>query len=152
MIHAPKVRISRFYHRRTDGFAEAVGFKYPVNTTIGAQPDVPSAPFVDDTAVRASDWVVVQTGNVAQYDSVSAFRLWVNGSALSYMGTIDQTPKPVQTPLMSPFPYNRLAVTSVENITAFYLFHQINETAIAEDVWDSSIEGWTSSIVNIATS
>ena len=120
--------------------------------TTSTTPYAPGTPSVNDTAVQASDWVQTYIGNTADQNTMSQYNFWVNGSTLSDFGVIGQTPKYIENPPASPFPYARLAVTTTENTTAFYLYHQINESYFAEDVWDSSIDGWTSATVHIATS
>lgn len=47
-------------------------------------------------------------------------------------------------PLVAPFPYTRLASTAPVNSALLYLYHQINDTTIAEDQYGASIGHWIS--------
>ena len=54
-------------------------------------------------------------------------------------------------PPVSPFPFTRLASTALVGSTSSYLYHQINDTTIAEDQYDSSSGHWISTNITIKT-
>ena len=76
----------------------------------------------------------------------NAWFLWVNNATL-----MDANGNNVPAPL-SPFPYSRFSTSNVGTGSNFYLYHQINGTTFAEDLFDSSIGHFTSSFFSIGTS
>ena len=76
----------------------------------------------------------------------NAWFLWVDNATL-----MDANENNVPAPL-SPFPYSRLSTNNVGTGSDFYLYHQINGTTFAEDLFDSSIGHFTSSFFSIGTS
>ena len=82
---------------------------------------------------------------LASYQS-GPYALWVNGTDLSF-----ELSTGLKIPPSSPFPHTRMALTNPTNSTALYLYHQINATTIAEDIWDGSDLGWASSNITIPT-
>lgn len=75
----------------------------------------------------------------------SIYGFWVNGSNLTWiMQTLHRTTKP-----QSPFPFTRLANTSSENSNILYMYHQINETIVAEDLYDDTTAHWIFSNISI---
>lgn len=73
---------------------------------------------------RHSDVAVIQPENF----------FWVNGT------------QPVMSlnsaPPESSFPFARLASATVSDLSTTYLYHQINGTTIAEELWDNSLNAW----------
>ena len=103
---------------------------------------------VDLEAVVVSDFVVPYVFVSDPQDSLSSEPaplngIWVNVSVLSFF-KVGHT-GPADEPPPSPFPSTRLATTTPQNSTAFYLYHQINGTTLVEDVWDITPGVWTSS-------
>lgn len=50
------------------------------------------------------------------------------------------------------FPFNRLASTFADNATSTYLYHQLTDTILAEELWDGTSAFWIQSNVTIETS
>lgn len=51
----------------------------------------------------------------------------------------------------SPFPFGRLA-SAWDNATASYLYHQLDDLTLVEDMWDGGISNfWTSTNITIGT-
>lgn len=76
------------------------------------------------------------------------YLFWVNGSRLeSIQSSID-----IIDPPLSPFPFTRLATMAPEGNTSLYLYHQINETVIAEDQYDTANGHWISTNITFKTS
>ena len=105
--------------------------------------------FIDVAAIEKSDWVQIVVGNLSSFNDLWPYYLWVNGTTLSSF--YDPDVSMFNNPPTSAFPYTRLAATTTDGSTAFYLYHQINESIIAEDVWDRALGSWSSSTINIAT-
>ena len=104
---------------------------------------------IDTTLFKRSDLVQPVVGNLSSINDICSYYLWVNGTTLS--SSFDNDQNLLNNPPTSPFPYARLATTTPDNGEAFYLYHQINESVFAEDVWDRSLGSWSSSAINIAT-
>ena len=104
---------------------------------------------IDTTLLKRSDWVQPVIGNLSSIYDIYSYYLWVNGITLS--GIFDTTAPILDSPPASPFPYARLATTTPDNSEAFYLYHLINQSTFAGDVWDQSLGTWSSSAINIAT-
>lgn len=56
-----------------------------------------------------------------------------------------------QTP-SSQFPFNRLTSTYATNSNSTYLYHQLSDTILAEELWDGTSGFWISSNITIDTS
>ena len=67
--------------------------------------------------------------------------LWVNGTILTE-GNGFSTPKPS-------YPYKRLAGLGGYNSTSFSVYHQVNATSFAEDVWHVDLGIWTSTDITV---
>ena len=52
----------------------------------------------------------------------------------------------------TPFPYSRLAGTTVGNSSNIYLYHQINGTVIAEDMYNTDGGFFSTTYMTIALS
>ncbi|MCJ1433832.1 hypothetical protein MMC27_003197 [Xylographa pallens] len=80
--------------------------------------------------------------------------IYVNGTTLRLFPT--NTPGGVSElipPLIHPpsiFPFARLGSTTELNSTAVYLYHQLNDTAFAEDKYDTVGSFWTSSTIGLS--
>jgi len=72
--------------------------------------------------------------------------VWVNATKLVSEDPLDLASSPI-----SPFPYARLAVITPSNGKVFYLYHQINASILAEDIYDPYIRSWTSNNISIPT-
>lgn len=70
------------------------------------------------------------------------------GSNLSWY-SIDRDPPKVNP--NTPFPHPKLATTVKVKGTAFSLFHQINATTFAEDMWDTDAKIWKSTYIDVHT-
>ena len=106
---------------------------------------------INSTIMENSDWVIIAigAGSGQTSDSVGNYGLWVNGTALSFLPALYSSP--ISNTGTSPFPFTRLAATSFIGSTAFYLYHQINTSTFAEDVWDTTVSSWSSSYISIQT-
>ena len=106
---------------------------------------------VSNTAVKDSDWIFISVGvEGSMIDDVESYLFWVNGTRLSPLSTSQGSVMMTAAPIISPFPFTRLAATSPLGSTAFYLYHQISAGVFAEDVWDKAIGSWSSSNVSIS--
>ena len=78
------------------------------------------------------------------------YMLWVNATTLVTVnfGPIGEG-RLINEPLSS-FPFGRMATTTPVGSRAFYLYHQLNGSILAEEVWDSGHLVWTSSNVSVA--
>ena len=90
--------------------------------------------------------VFINTGSASSY---TLFGFWVNGTSLAAYTTKNIA---LSTMPKSPFPFSRLAGTTVGNSSDVYLYHQINETFIAEDVYNTDGGFFTTTYMNIAVS
>ena len=104
------------------------------------------APNSNETALMQASDIFVPTGGLG-------FGLWVKGTKLIMLAfggslMVPDNGAPSQKAPASPFPFARFAAI---NDTAFYLYHQINSSVFAEDVWDSGALDWVSS-TNISIS
>ena len=77
------------------------------------------------------------------YDADYGF--FVNGSSLVGYGFLN----PLESPI-SPFPFVRLASSTPTNSSVFFLYHQMNEAVLAEDMYDTSIGHWISTNVTVS--
>ena len=97
--------------------------------------------------VNIAQVFINNTGTTAT--SYTLFGFWVNGTSLAAYTTknigLSTMPK-------SPFPFSRLAGTTVGNSTDVYLYHQINESSIAEDVYNTDGGFFTTTYMNISVS
>lgn len=90
--------------------------------------------------------VFINTGSASSY---TLFGFWVNGTSLAAYTTknigLSTMPK-------SAFPFSRLAGTTVGNSSDVYLYHQINESSIAEDVYNTDGGFFTTTYMSIEVS
>ena len=87
--------------------------------------------------------------NNQKSDSYTLFGFWVNGTELAAYTTKNIG---LSTQPQSPFPYSRLAGTTVGAGSDIYLYHQINQTAIAEDMYNFDGGFFTTNYFDVATS
>lgn len=74
----------------------------------------------------------------------SDIALFSPGVAIWINGTQPVTTKAgVKTP-RNPFPFARLASTTLADASLTFLYHQMNSTTIAEEQWDGTIRDWVS--------
>ena len=76
--------------------------------------------------------------------------LWVNATTLIAVYLDNMFQRNLIDGPLSPFPYARMATTTPIGSRAFYLYHQLSESILAEEIFDSSHFVWTSSNVSIA--
>ena len=74
----------------------------------------------------------------------------MNQTKLSFLSNGGQDKLP-ETP-STPFPYPRIATTTTINNRAFYVYHQLNETTMAQEVWDPNSPNWSSVYIDVAVS
>ena len=92
---------------------------------------------VDESITKAGgdDYSLIHRSDIATYGD--RFYIWINGTrpvTWTVMGTVEPgTPK-------GSFPFARLASVTSQSVT--YLYHQINRTTFAEELWDHSGEAW----------
>ncbi|MCJ1463156.1 hypothetical protein MMC07_001761 [Pseudocyphellaria aurata] len=84
----------------------------------------------------------IEQSDVALVDGPLGFGLWVEDQKLAFLYTGRMANIRL---LESPFPFPRLARSFPQDRTVFYLYHQLNGSAFAEDQWDASISEWTKS-------
>ncbi|KAL8831082.1 MAG: hypothetical protein Q9191_001063 [Dirinaria sp. TL-2023a] len=76
-------------------------------------------------------------------DQFSYSYFWVNGTELSPYSV------PITTMPSAPFPFKRLAGFSPAAGKKFVLYHQLNGTALGEEMYDASVGGWVSNKITI---
>ncbi|MCJ1479151.1 hypothetical protein MMC13_007835 [Lambiella insularis] len=118
----------------TSGTDATVGFQFP-----GLEGNVSAVDFTQGCVTNGST------------SDARVYGFWVNGTTLSSITSFGNDVYPTTSP-SSQFPYTRLASTSPGNGTEILLYHQINDTAFAEDVYDTSGGVWSSSSFTISTS
>lgn len=127
---------------------------YPATATTGAS--LPSTTVEPSQRSGSYNESLIGDVNIAQVfvnmgssESYTLFGFWVNGTSLAAYTTrnigLSTMPK-------TSFPYSRLAGTTVGNSSNVYLYHQINETAIAEDMYNTDGGFFTMTYLTIAVS
>lgn len=83
--------------------------------------------------------------DVASFGTLSRqAAIWINDThpvAILLSGVA--VPENVQMP-KNPFPFARLASTTLDDGSVTFLYHQMNSTTIAEEKWDDSLSDWVS--------
>ena len=105
--------------------------------------NIKEAASIDVPLMQASDFFIPDDG--------PSFTLWVKEQKLIMAAWGGDLMVPYGQPPnlpKSPFPFARFAAV---NQTNFYLYHQINSSHFAEDVWDSEALNWVLS-TNISIS
>ena len=87
--------------------------------------------------------------NNPKSDAYTLFGFWVNGTELAAYTTKNIG---LSTQPQSSFPYSRLAGTTVVGSSNIYLYHQINGTYLAEDMYNLDGGFFTTTYFNISTS
>ena len=80
-----------------------------------------------------SDLVFISSGQ---------FSVWVNGSRLAVLPHLASGEVGLSHQLKAFFPFKRLASATSSDHSASYLYHQINGTTIAEEMWDALTNQW----------
>ena len=106
------------------------------------------------TNIQYSDIVLACVqGPFPNSDSESTTVLRVSPAGLTscnVTGTLFDTHNLYDYPV-SPFPYTRLAVTNSPDNRTFYLYHQLDESTMAEDAYDIQYKGWIPKNISIHT-
>ena len=74
---------------------------------------------------------------------------WVGNGTLNNLFELPGSMK--LPPSGAPFPYARLATNLKGDRGDFYVYHQVNDTSLVEDLFDNSIGHFTSTYINIET-
>ncbi|KAL6721965.1 hypothetical protein ACLMJK_001070 [Lecanora helva] len=133
---------------------------YPTSLTLAnAYPPTytPAAPIPTPTSTTAAyNETLLGDVNIAQVfvnnqktDSYTLFGFWVNGTELAAYTTKNIG---LSTQPQSPFPYTRLAGTTVGGGSDIYLYHQIDQTIFAEDMYNLDGGFFTTTNFSISTS
>lgn len=95
----------------------------------------------DLPGIQDQDVILANVYNATNVDSSATgpFGMVVNGTKLSMFRT--KNVGPITGP-STEFPFARLATTTPNNSTIFYLYHQMNETHIAEESFDVTVGSW----------
>ena len=114
---------------------------------------LPSAFLPDDrfpTQDTSAKTDLVKAITYVDKDSVENYMLCVDGTTLInvQLAGLGES-KPGNTAL-SPFPYTRMATTTPAGSRAFYLYHRLNGSILAEEVWDSGRLAWTALNISVA--
>ena len=83
-------------------------------------------------STRSFDFAFINSGK-------ATFAVWVNGTNV-YPVEDDSDGRPVLP--QTSFPFTRLASINVPENSSSYLYHQINETTLAEEQYDDSLHEW----------
>ena len=120
-------------------------------------------PFTDNSFLEATGWIDKFRGMSLDYSSIKdsdmvmpsvgigpdethvPYILLVNRTELQLSNWVFAT----STLPSSSFSYSRMTTTSSINSSVIYLYHQVDGTTFAEDIWDSSASGWSSSNISI---
>ena len=82
------------------------------------------------------------------------YTIYINGTTLRLFsggtpdGVEESVPPVIRPPSM--FPFTHFASTILSNSTVVYLYHQLNNTAFAEDKYDTVGSFWTSSTIGLS--
>lgn len=123
---------------------------YPASSTQTAPVPTPTGTSAayNETLIGDVDIAQVFVNN-ANSDSYTLFGFWVNGTDLAAYTTKNIG---LSTQPQSRFPYSRLAGTTVGTSSNIYLYHQINGTFVAEDMYNLDGGFFTTTYFNISTS
>ena len=84
-------------------------------------------------------------------EKINPYQFWVNKTQLEMQPVSGYSGGPNSGP-DTEFPYTRLAGTVPVNASAYYLYHQLNQTTIAEDRWSPDSGVWVSNLITVPTS
>ncbi|KAL9607473.1 MAG: hypothetical protein Q9167_007620 [Letrouitia subvulpina] len=76
--------------------------------------------------------------NLSNVTQTEQYNYWVDGASLRPASRV-----------VSPFPFPQLGGFAPFNGTILYFYHQVNDTAFAEDQWDETTGIWTSTNITI---
>ena len=121
---------------------------YPATATQAVPTPTSTTAAYNETLIGDVDIAQVFVNNPSS-DSYTLFGFWVNGTELAAYTTKNIG---LSTQPQSPFPYSRLAGTTVGSRSNVYLYHQINGTFLAEDMYNIDGGFFTTTYFNITTS
>ena len=125
---------------------------YPAATTAAAPIPAPTSTTAEYNETLLGDINIAQVfvnNNNQNSNSYTLFGFWVNGTELAAYTTKNIG---LSTQPQSPFPYSRLAGTTVGGRSDIFLYHQINQTAMAEDMYNLDGGFFTTRYFKISTS
>ncbi len=123
---------------------------YPASSTATAIIPTPTSTTAAYNETLIGDVNIAQVlVNNQNSDSYTLFGFWVNGTDLAAYTTKNIG---LSTQPQSPFPYRRLTGTTVGNGSEIFLYHQINQTSIAEDMYNLDGGFFTTSYFDVSTS
>ena len=133
---------SPFYNVTTTGWTDGI---WPDSDRISYVPG-----HVDHEDFDISQLTVFNDSKSTPYFSTFYFnRTTLRLFPTDLPGGLSEIVPPVIRP-PSLFPFARLGSTTLLNSTVVYLYHQLNETAFAEDKYDTVGSFWTSSILGLS--
>ena len=91
--------------------------------------------FQNNSLIRQSD--------IATFGSLNS-AMWINGTQPMFY--FDDWVSDGATLPDNVFPFKRLASVTVADKSTTFLYHQMNETTIAEEQWDESLSLWLPSV------
>ena len=121
---------------------------YPATATQAVPTPTSTTAAFNETLIGDVDIAQVFVNNPSS-DSYTLFGFWVNGTELAAYTTKNIA---LSTQPQSPFPYSRLAGTTIGSSSNIYLYHQINGTFLAEDMYNVDGGFFTTTYFNISTS
>ena len=121
---------------------------YPATATQAVPTPTSTTAAYNESVIGDVDIAQVFVNN-ANSDSYTLFGFWVNGTELAAYTTKNIG---LSTQPQSPFPYSRLAGTTGGGSSNVYLYHQINGTFLAEDMYNLDGGFFTTTYFNISTS
>ena len=121
---------------------------YPATATQAVPTPTSTTAAYNETIIGDVDIAQVFVNNPSS-DSYTLFGFWVNGTELAAYTTKNIG---LSTQPQSPFPYSRLAGATGGNSSNVYLYHQINGTFLAEDMYNLDGGFFTTTYFNISTS
>lgn len=123
---------------------------YPASSTATSPVPAPTGTSAAYNETLLGDVDIAQVFvNNADSQSYTLFGFWVNGTDLAAYTTKNIG---LSTQPQSKFPFSRLAGTTVGNSSDVYLYHQINGTSIAEDLYNLDGGFFTTTYFEISTS
>ena len=123
---------------------------YPASATASAAIPSPTSTTAayNETLLGNVNIAQVFVNNNQNSDSYTLFGFWVNGTDLAAYTTKNIG---LSTQPQSKFPFKRLAGTTVGGGSDIYLYHQMNQTFFAEDMYDLDGGFFTSTYFDIST-
>ena len=122
---------------------------YPASATESAIIATPTSTTAAYNETLLGDVNIAQVFvNNQNSNSYTLFGFWVNGTDLAAYTTKNIG---LSTQPQSPFPHKRLAGTTVGGGSDIYLYHQINQTVFAEDMYNFDGGFFTSTYFDVST-